>query len=166
MSNKPLELPKMRLRHSFFDRASGAVTRVVGSPVAFGVAVLSVVVWAVSGPFFHYSDTWQLLINTSTTVITFLMVFVIQQSQNKDSVAVHLKLNELLASHRLASNRLVAIEDLDEADLRTLRSFYCRLAELAEKDGSVHESHSLDEARDRHSYKITRRRRAESADAA
>ncbi|MCU7376397.1 low affinity iron permease family protein [Tahibacter amnicola] len=133
-------------QRSFFDRLANRVTRVVGSSIAFSLASLSIFIWAVSGPFFNYSQNWQLLVNTTTTIVTFLMVFIIQQSQNKDSVAVHLKLNELLASHKGASNRLVAIEDLDESELEILREFYCRLAELAEKRRALGETHSLDEA--------------------
>ena len=139
--------------HSLFDRLAGHVTRAVGSPLAFALAVATVLVWALSGPLFDFSETWQLVINTGTTIVTFLMVFVIQQSQNKDSVALHLKLNELIASHRNASNRLIAIEDLDEVELRTLRAFYCRLSELAERSGGVKETHSLDEADDIHREK-------------
>ncbi|MEO8670790.1 MAG: low affinity iron permease family protein [Tahibacter sp.] len=139
--------------HGIFDRLASHVTRAVGSPTAFCLAILVVVVWAASGPLFGYSETWQLVINTGTTIITFLMVFVIQQSQNKDSIAIHLKLNELLASHKEASNRLVSVEDLDETELRTLREFYCRLAELAARDGGVKRSHSLDEADGRHRQK-------------
>jgi low affinity Fe/Cu permease len=141
-------------KHGIFDRLASHVTRAVGSPAAFCVAILVVLVWAGTGPLFAYSETWQLVINTGTTIVTFLMVFVIQQSQNKDSIAIHLKLNELLASHKQASNRLVSIEDLDESELRTLRQFYCRLAELADKEGGVKHSHSLDEADDRHREKM------------
>src|SRR5450432_1543828 len=90
---------------SMFDRFASAVTRGAGSPLAFSAALVVVIVWALCGPFFHYSENWQLIINTGTTIVTFLMVFLIQQSQNKDSVAIHLKLNELLASNRSASNR-------------------------------------------------------------
>jgi low affinity Fe/Cu permease len=86
------------------------------------------VVWVATGPIFHYSDGWQLVINTGTTIITFLMVFLIQQSQNKDSVALHLKLNELLATHRTASNQLIGIEDASEEELRRLAAAYLRLA--------------------------------------
>ena len=103
-----------------FDRFAGGATRHAGSPTAFVLAVGVVVAWALTGPMFGYSETWQLVINTGTTIVTFLMVFLIQQSQNKDAVAVHLKLNELLASHREASNMLVSIEDLDEDELRQL----------------------------------------------
>jgi low affinity Fe/Cu permease len=111
-----------------FDRFASLVTRWAGSPVAFCAAALTVVVWVVTGPIFHYSDGWQLVINTGTTIVTFLMVFLIQQSQNKDSVAVHLKLNELLSSHRAASNHLIGIEDASEEELRRLAAAYLRLS--------------------------------------
>lgn len=115
-----------------FDTFASAVTRWAGSPVAFGLAVISLVVWGVSGPFFHYSDAWQLIINTSTTIITFLMVFVIQQSQNKDSVAIHLKLNELIAAYHSANNQLIGIEDASEEDLRRIANAYLELAKKAQ----------------------------------
>jgi len=142
-----------RSRNSMFDRFAGTVTRVAGSPWAFAAALGSVVVWAMTGPSFHFSENWQIVINTGTTIVTFLMVFLIQQSQNKDSLAVHIKLNELLAAHEHASNRIVAIEDLDEADLAQLRTFYCRLSRLAEDEGGIKKSHSLDEATELHERK-------------
>ncbi|WP_244850494.1 low affinity iron permease family protein [Caballeronia sp. SL2Y3] len=111
-----------------FDNFASLVTRWAGSPFAFGLAVASIVAWVITGPIFHYSDGWQLVINTGTTIVTFLMVFLIQQSQNKDSVALHLKLNELLATHRAASNHLIGIEDASEEELRRLAAAYLRLA--------------------------------------
>lgn len=146
-----------------FDRFAGHATRGSGSPTAFVLAVAVVAVWLITGPFFGYSDTWQLVINTGTTVVTFLMVFLIQQSQNKDSVAVHLKLNELLASHMEASNHLVDIEELDEDELRHLMAFYRHLARLAQREGGVKISHSLDEAALIHAAKQEGRRRADAA---
>ena len=128
-----------------FDRFASSVTRWAGSPLVFSSAVFAVVLWGAVGPVFRFSDAWQLVINTSTTIVTFLMVFLIQQSQNKDSVAVHLKLNELLASNRNASNRLVGIETLDEQDLREVAAFYVRLAARATERGAVKEVHSIDE---------------------
>ncbi|SAL48237.1 Low affinity iron permease [Caballeronia sordidicola] len=118
-----------------FDIFASAVTRWAGSPVAFGLAVISIVVWAVTGPVFHYSEDWQLVINTGTTIVTFVMVFLIQQSQNKDSVALHLKLNELLASHRPADNHLIGIEDASEDELRRLAAVYLKMT--AEKNGEA-----------------------------
>lgn len=123
-----------------FDSFAAAVTRWAGSPVAFGAAVACVVLWIVTGPVFHYSDGWQLVINTGTTIVTFLMVFLIQQSQNKDSVAVHLKLNELLAANRSASNTLIGIEDASEEDLRRIADAYLKLAEKAGQREGGHRS--------------------------
>ncbi len=128
-----------------FDRFASAVTRGAGSPIAFCLALFSVVIWAGLGPVFRYSEDWQLVINTSTTIITFLMVFLIQQSQNKDSVALHLKLNELLAANKQASNRMIGIESLDEQDLHEVAAFYVRLAERAKNAGGGKETHSIDE---------------------
>jgi len=128
-----------------FDRFSAHVTRWAGSPPAFAAALACVLVWAAVGHLFKYSENWQLVINTGTTIVTFLMVFLIQQSQNKDSVALHLKLNELLASHKQASNRMIGIEDLDEQDLRDVAAFYVRLSERAKQTGAQKELHSIDD---------------------
>jgi low affinity Fe/Cu permease len=146
-------------RRSLFDRFAGHVTRLVGTPWAFIIALLAIVMWGMTGPLFHFSETWQMVVNTGTTIVTFLMVFLIQQSQNKDSLAVHIKLNELLAAHELASNRVIAVENLDEADLGTLHAFYCELSVLAQKEGGVKKSHSLDEAKTLHTRKIKSRSR-------
>ena len=128
-----------------FDRFASSVTRWAGSPAAFCAALLVVLVWGAVGPVFHYSEGWQLVINTGTTIVTFLMVFLIQQSQNKDSVAVHLKLNELLAANRNASNRMIGIEELDEQDLHEVAAFYHRLAARAKAAGARKEAHSIDD---------------------
>ena len=138
----------------FFSRISSWVTRKTGSPVAFMIAAALVVVWATLGPVFNYSDTWQLVINTSTTIITFLMVFIIQQSQNRDTAAIHLKLNELIASHDKASNRLVDVEDLTEEELMVLKKFYIKISERAQKERDIHTSHSLDKADRNHEAKL------------
>lgn len=130
---------------SSFGHFAKSVAKLSGRPSAFGFAVAIIVIWAVTGPLFGFSDTWQLVINTGTTIVTFLMVFLIQQSQNKDSVALHLKLNELLASNRIASNRMIGIEDLDEQDLREVAAFYGRLAERAKTAGPRKEVHSIDD---------------------
>jgi low affinity Fe/Cu permease len=145
-----------------FNRFSTAVTRATGSSYAFLIALTIIVVWAITGPIFHYSDGWQLVINTGTTIITFLMVFIIQQSQNKDTLAIHLKLNELIASDSAANNRLVDIEDLSPDELEVLKQFYVKLAKLAETDTDVHASHSLDEADDLHQSKLATERRGQS----
>ncbi|MEN4918192.1 low affinity iron permease family protein [Achromobacter spanius] len=104
----------------FFDHFAAQVTKWAGSPVAFGVALIAVIVWGLSGPAFGYSETWQLVINTGTTIVTFLMVFLIQQSQNKDSEALHLKLDELLIAVKGADETLVDVERLDEDKLLAL----------------------------------------------
>jgi low affinity Fe/Cu permease len=136
-------------RHSLvqtaFDHFASHVTRWAGSPAMFCAALAIVLGWAALGPMFGFSEPWQLVINTGTTIVSFLMVFLIQQSQNKDSVAIHLKLNELLAAHRGASNRMIGIEDLDEQDLRDVAAFYVRLAERAKETGRTKEVHSIDE---------------------
>ena len=129
-----------------FERFSTRVTRAVGKPLAFILAVFVVLTWVITGPLFHYSDSWQLVINTGTTIITFLMVFIIQQTQNKDSIALQLKLNELIASSSAASNRLVNVEDISAEELETLKKFYIKLSELAKLESDIHETHSIDEA--------------------
>ena len=131
---------------SFFERFSKKVTKVTGKPIAFILACILILGWAVTGPIFHYSNTWQLVINTGTTIITFLMVFVIQQSQNKDTIALQIKLNELIAATGTASNRLVDVEDLSSEELETLKTFYMKLSELARKEVDIHTTHSIDEA--------------------
>jgi low affinity Fe/Cu permease len=137
-----------------FERFSTKITKATGSPYASLGAFLIVVLWGASGPLFDYSDTWQLVINTSTTIVTFLMVFVIQQSQNKETMAIQLKLNELIAATRGASNRLIDIEDLNEKELETIKKFYIKLATLAEEEEDVLSSHSIDEASDNHEEKM------------
>ena len=129
------------------------VTRWTGSSWAFAMAVAVVLIWLATGPLFHYSDTWQLVINTGTTIVTFLMVFLIQRSQNKDSLALQLKLNEIVAALEGASNRLVNIEDLTEAELDVLHHHYARLATMARQDVDLMQSHSVDEASTRHQMK-------------
>jgi low affinity Fe/Cu permease len=136
-----------------FERMARAISQFTGSTPAFVIAVLVVLVWAVTGPLFHYSETWQLVINTGTTIVTFLMVFLIQRTQNKDSLAVQLKLNEIVAALEGASNRLVNVEDLSEEDLATLHRHYQALSELSKKDLDVRQSHSVDEAEARHRAK-------------
>ncbi|SDP08530.1 MULTISPECIES: low affinity iron permease family protein [unclassified Mucilaginibacter] len=136
----------MKKKTNLFERFSNWATAATGSSAAFIIATSTVLIWAVTGPLFHYSETWQLVINTGTTIITFLMVFLIQKSQNKDSKAVHLKLNELLASHEGTSNRMVNIEDLTEEELDHLYKFYIRLSDLAEKENDLTRTHSIDAA--------------------
>jgi low affinity Fe/Cu permease len=138
---------------TIFQSFSAKITRVTGSYYAFILAFAVIIIWAVTGPFFHFSDTWQLVINTGTTIITFLMVFIIQQSQNKDTIAIQIKLNELIACNRTASNRLIDVEDLSEEELQLLKDFYIKLALLSKKEKDLHASHSIDEAVEIHSLK-------------
>jgi len=136
----------MSKKKNLFERFSNWATAATGSSGAFIIATLTILIWAVTGPVFHYSETWQLIINTGTTIITFLMVFLIQKAQNKDSKAIHLKLNELLASHEGTSNRMVNIEDLTEEELDHLYKFYRKLSALAEKESDLTKTHSIDAA--------------------
>ncbi|MDQ6799606.1 MAG: low affinity iron permease family protein [Acidobacteriota bacterium] len=150
---------RTRNHGNFPSRCATAVTHWTGSTFGFLAAVLIIVVWAATGPIFHWSDTWQLVINTGTTIVTFLMVFLIQRSQNKDSLAIQLKLNELVAAIEGASNRLISVEDLSEDELRVLHIHFQRLAEMASRDERVNESHSIDEAEARHAFKRDRRKK-------
>lgn len=130
----------------WFDRFSNKVTRITGSPYTSLTALAIILIWAVSGPFFHYSDTWQLVINTGTTVVTFLMVFVIQQSQNKDSMAVHLKLNELISATDKASDYLIAVEDLTPEELIIIQRYYEKMAAISKAKARIKETHSQEDA--------------------
>jgi low affinity Fe/Cu permease len=121
-----------------------------GSSWAFGLALAVVLVWLITGPYFEFSNTWQLVINTGTTIITFLMVFLIQRAQNKDSLAIQLKLNELVAAIEGASNHLINVEDLGEEDVGILHQHYQKLAELVKHDHKVTQSHSIEEAERRY----------------
>ncbi len=132
---------------SLSERFAVGVTKATGSTAAFIIAFIVVLVWAVSGPFFHYSENWQLVINTGTTIITFLMVFLIQKAQNKDSLAIQLKLNELVAAHEFASNRLVNVENMSEEDLKVIQKYYSGLSAITKKEESLQQSHSIDEAK-------------------
>ena len=137
-------------RVSRSERISAAVTGWAGSTTAFTGAAGVIVVWLVTGPLFGFSDTWQLFINTGTTIVTFLMVFLIQRSQNKEALALQLKLNELIAAVDGASNRLIDVEDLSEDELQVLRRFYGRLVSMARQDRRLTLSHSIEEAELRH----------------
>lgn len=142
-----------------FEIFASKATKATGSTAAFLMAVLVVVVWAVSGPIFQYSETWQLVINTGTTIITFLMVFLIQKAQNKDSLAIQLKLNELVASHEFASNRLVDIEDMTEEEMEMIKKYYRHLSKLAQREETLQCSHSIEEAEELHNIKKSKEMR-------
>lgn len=129
---------------NWFARFAKWASWATGHPVAFLVAVMTIIVWAVTGPMFHYSDTWQLVINTGTTIVTFLMVFLIQNSQNRDGAAVQLKLDELIRAVEGARNEMLDLEEMDECELDTLRQRYEKLAvEARDKYEAVrHRKHS------------------------
>lgn len=120
-------------KNIMFDKFANHVTKAAGKRSTFMLAIFIVIAWAITGPLFKFSDTWQLVINTGTTIITFLMVFVIQQTQNKDTMALQLKLNELIAANKNASNRLIDIEDLTADELEALKTFYVTLSERAQR---------------------------------
>ncbi len=143
-----------------FERFSRKVTESTGSTPAFMIALGIIVVWGFTGPLFRFSDTWQLVINTGTTIVTFLMVFLIQRAQNKDARAVSLKLNEIVAAIEGASNRLIDVESLSEHELEVLHLHYCTLVAMAKDDTSLTKSHSVEEAEARHEKKI----RAQTSD--
>jgi low affinity Fe/Cu permease len=145
--NKPIHMENSTHSASLSERFALGVTKATGSTGAFIFAFLVVIIWAVSGPFFHYSENWQLVINTGTTIITFLMVFLIQKAQNKDSLAIQLKLNELVAAHEFASNRLVNVENMSEEDLKVIQKYYASLSKITKSEESLQQSHSIDEAK-------------------
>lgn len=140
-------------KYNQFEKMATKVTKITGSTSAFLIALSFVIIWAITGPIFDYSETWQLVINTGTTIITFLMVFLIQKVQNKDSLAIQLKLNELVASHEFSSNRLIDIESMTEEEMNIIQKYYQRLSELSKKDESLQTSHSIDEAQTKHRFK-------------
>jgi len=140
-------------KNMIFENIARLASIFSGSTAAFIVALLIILTWIITGPFFKFSDTWQLVINTGTTIITFLMVFLIQRMQNKDSKAIHLKLNELVAALKGPSNRLIDVEDLTEEELEILSSYYRKLVEMAKKDKKLSVSHSIEEAVEDHKAK-------------
>ncbi len=129
---------------ALFERMALKVTKFTGTTTAFLIAFFIVIAWALTGPFFDFSEEWQIIINTGTTIITFLMVFLIQKAQNKESLAIQLKLNELLAASDLASNRLVDIEDLTEEEMKTIHKYYAQLNKLVKSDSDLLQSFSID----------------------
>ncbi|MEO8494621.1 MAG: low affinity iron permease family protein, partial [Planctomycetota bacterium] len=118
-------------RPSLFGRFAKKIARAAGHPRAFVIALLTIIAWAIVGPLFEFSDTWQLVINTSTTIVTFLMVFLIQNTQNRDSEAMHLKLDELIRCSEGAHNALLDVEELNEQDFTLIRVRYAELAKCA-----------------------------------
>jgi low affinity Fe/Cu permease len=145
------------------ERFSRTATEATGTSTAFILALLVIIVWLITGPLFNFSDTWQLVINTGTTIVTFLMVFLIQRSQNKDALAIHLKLNEIVAALEGASNRLIDVEDLTEEEIRILHTHYQKLVAMAKTDLSLTRSHSVEEAEARHEIKHKKHRHLSDA---
>ena len=129
---------------NFFERFSANATRATGSNLAIVLAFTIVFVWLMFGPILDYSEQWQLVINTGTTIITFLMVFLIQKSQNKDALAIQLKLNELVAAYEHASNRLVDVENMTEEELKTMQKYYAKLSVISKTHSSPQQSRSID----------------------
>ena len=151
--------PRTRNRGNILARFATLATVWTGSTPVFIAAVAVILIWLATGPIFHYSDTWQLAINTETTIVTFLMVFLIQRAQNKDALAAQLKLNEIVAAMEGASNRLISVEDLSDKELSVLHIHFQRLAEMARSESNIAESHSVEEAEARHAFKRDRRKR-------
>jgi low affinity Fe/Cu permease len=147
----------MKKHKHIFEKLAQKVSHFTGSTAAFIIALSTIAIWLTTGPIFDFSDTWQLIINTGTTIITFLMVFLIQRSQNKDSHAIHLKLNELVASLKGPSNRLIDVEDLSEEELQTLSKYYHRLSRMARSEQDLSTSHSIEEAAELHKSKYDKR---------
>ncbi len=148
----------MTQKRRVLERFARSATVWTGSSGAFALAVGVILAWLITGPIFRFSDTWQLVINTGTTIVTFLMVFLIQRSQNKESLAIELKLNEIVAALEGASNRLINVEDLSETDVSALHEHYAKLVEFARHEAKLTESHSIEEAAHRHSFKKERHR--------
>jgi low affinity Fe/Cu permease len=130
------------------NRFFAVATDYSGSPIAFMIAFACILMWFILGPVFNFSTTWQLVINTFTGIVTFLMVFIIQYAQNKDILALHLKLNELIAVSVGASNKLVSAEDLTKEELATLKEFYTKLSVTSKDDAEHGAAHTLDELED------------------
>ena len=143
---------------NLLERFSHKATQATGTSMAFALALGAIIVWGITGPLFQFSNTWQLVINTGTTIVTFLMVFLIQRTQNKDSLAVHLKLNEIVAAIEGASNRLIDVEDLTEDEIAMLHKHFQKLASMSKKDVNLGESHSIEEATQRHERKHAKRK--------
>ncbi len=152
-------------RGGWLERMSGHATKWTGSSLAFALAVGTILVWAITGPLFAFSDTWQLVINTSTTIVTFLMVFLIQRAQNKDSHAIHLKLNEIVAALPWTSNRLISAEELSEDEVKILTDHFRKLVELAKKDEDLKQSHSIEDAEADHVRKRKTQARSDEPEA-
>lgn len=147
-SNSKKDVEESAKKLNWFEAFSTKAIKITGSSGAFLTACFLILVWVISGPIFHYSDVWQLAINTGTTIITFLMVFLIQKTQNKDALAIQIKLNELVAANSDASNRMVHVEDLSEEELLRLNLYYTKLATIAKSENSLQKKHSIEDVND------------------
>jgi len=147
-----MEKNTKKIKQNFFEYFSAVVTQATGSNAGFIIALAIVIIWACTGPFFNFSDTWKWTINIGTTIIIFLMVFLLQKSQNKDSLAIQLKLNELIAAHELASNRLVNVEGMTEDELKVIQKYYTKLSESVHKENKMQQSLSI-ESHEHHDIK-------------
>ena len=146
-------------KQGFLERLAHSAAQFSGSTLAFMLAMFTILVWLITGPLFGFSNTWQLVINTGTTIITFLMVFLIQRMQNKDSKALHLKLNELVAAINGPSNRLIDAEELSEEELEVLGAYYHKLAQMTKHETQLSDSHSIEEAIEKHKAKYVKGRK-------
>ncbi|MGH7897409.1 MAG: low affinity iron permease family protein [Candidatus Binatia bacterium] len=151
-----------RVNH-WLEQFALTATDWTGRSAAFAIAVGVILVWGALGPVSRYSDTWQLVINTGTTIVTFLMVFLIQRTQNKEARVTQMKLNEIVAALEGASNRLIDLEDLSEDEIETLHEHYRKLVAMAKRDANLLQSHSIEEAEARHEAKHGRKRSASGA---
>ena len=147
-------MTKNKKKLKFFENITHKAIEFTGSTTALMIAMSIILVWMITGPLFNYSDTWQLIINTGTTIITFLMVFLIQRAQNKEPLSLHLKLNELAAAIEGASNRLINVEDLSEEEVKVLHQHYAKLGELSKSEKDLTQSHSIEEAQEQHEAKL------------
>ena len=148
-----MALKKQNKLSQIMERLALKATKATGTSISFILALSVILVWALTGPLFKFSDTWQLVINTGTTIVTFLMVFLIQRTQNKDAQAIHIKLNEIVAALEGASNRLIDVENLTEQEIETLHKHYQKLVQMAKTYLKLTQSHSIEEAEFRHNVK-------------
>src|SRR5246500_1559460 len=130
------------LDHGSFHSFAGRASLLVGSKWAFTIAVLIILFWGLSGPYFHFSDTWQLVVNTATTIVTFLIVFLIQNTQNRDARAIHLKLDEIIHSLKRARNEMIQIENLSDADLEAISKNFEKIRAECERRTSTNRAHA------------------------
>lgn len=143
---------KQEKKHRF-ETFALSVTKATGTTVAFIMALSIILLWAGLGPLFHFSQNWETIIGIGTNIITFLMVFLIQKAQNKDSLAIQLKLNELVASYEFASNRLLNVENMSEDELKVIHKYYSKLSDFTKKEDTMQQSHSIDEKHEQHDFK-------------